>query len=62
VKGRAGGGDAHNTLERTQPHEGRPRDSRFAARYDEEDPEVVKATWGERRKPIKRYSPDTTRP
>jgi len=28
-------------------------------RYDEENPEVVKTTWGERRKPIKRYSPDT---
>jgi hypothetical protein len=31
-------------------------------RSDEEHPEVVKATWGERRKPIKRYSPGTTRP
>jgi len=32
VNGRAGGGEAHNTLERTQPQEGRSRDSRFATK------------------------------
>jgi hypothetical protein len=62
VKGRAGGGEAHKTLERTKPQEGSSRDSRLAARFAEEYPEVVKATWGERRKPIKRYSSGTTRP
>jgi hypothetical protein len=34
----AGGGEAQSTLERTQPQEGRPRGSRSAARFDEEDP------------------------
>jgi hypothetical protein len=53
---------AHSTLERTEPQEGSSRDSRLAARFAEEHPEVVEATWGERRKPIKRYSTNTTRP
>jgi len=41
VKGRAGGGEAQGTLERTQPQEGSSRDFCFAARFDEENPEVV---------------------
>jgi hypothetical protein len=67
-RGRTGGTDeraegvAHRTLERTQPQEGSSRGSRLAARFVEEYPEVVEATWGERRKPIKRYSVDNTRP
>jgi len=62
AKGRAGGSEARGALERTEPQKVDRGTSVLRQGTTRNTPRSSRTTWGERRKPIKRYSPGTTRP